>query len=249
MYGLMAQVYDRLMADVDYDGWLSFTEQAFVNVQAQPKTVLDLACGTGAVTSRLLQRGYQVIGVDISPEMLAVCADRNMPYLESSQLLLLAQDMRKLGMPRSVDAVVCFLDSLNYLDSLTELQRVFKRISGVLAPGGVLVADLHTEYKLAALVGNETFTEVQEDMAYIWSNNYHPDTRSVEMELTFFVSSDEGLYQRFEEFHRQMWFSLDEIRAAVSGAGFELQGIYADLTWQPPVEESERYFLVARLPK
>ncbi|MDD2421880.1 MAG: class I SAM-dependent methyltransferase, partial [Heliobacteriaceae bacterium] len=152
MYGALALIYDQLMAHVDYAGWVTFAEQAFTRYQVKPETVLDLACGTGGITSRLLAKGYQVTGVDISPDMLAVCADRNQQYLTTGKLALIAQDMRLVTLPRPVDAVVCFLDSLNYLASPADLQTVFQRIAQVLRPGGVLVADLHTEYKLATLV-------------------------------------------------------------------------------------------------
>lgn len=246
MYGALALIYDQLMAHVDYAGWVTFAEQAFTRYQVKPETVLDLACGTGGITSRLLAKGYQVTGVDISPDMLAVCADRNQQYLTTGKLALIAQDMRLVTLPRPVDAVVCFLDSLNYLASPADLQTVFQRIAQVLRPGGVLVADLHTEYKLATLVANTTFTEVDAELAYIWYNLYLPETKSVEMDLTFFVSRPTGFYQRFEEFHCQRWFSPAEITGALKIAGLEYLGLFADLKWEPPGPQAERYFLVAR---
>ncbi|MBM7866894.1 methyltransferase domain-containing protein [Heliobacterium gestii] len=246
MYELLAGVYDRLMADVNYDEWVDFTEGVFARFGLRPATVLDLACGTGAITERLLKRGYRVVGVDLSPDMLAVCADRQEEYLERGQLLLLNQDMRRLEYPRQADAIVCFLDGLNYLPSKEDLTQTLKGVAAALAPGGVLVADLHTEHKLATVLGNETFTEVREDLAYIWSNDYDADTRTVEMNLLFFVSRPDGLYERFEESHYQIWHTREEIESAVVQAGLTVEGLYGDLAGNAPTATSERFYLVAR---
>ncbi|ABZ85211.1 methyltransferase, putative [Heliomicrobium modesticaldum Ice1] len=246
MYELLAGVYDRLMADVNYDDWVDFTEGVFSRYGLQPVTVLDLACGTGAITERLLKRGYRVVGVDLSPDMLAVCADRHEEYLERGQLLLLNQDMRRLEYPRQVEAIVCFLDGLNYLASVEDLTQTLSRVAKTLAPGGVLVADLHTEHKLSTVLGNETFTEIREDLAYIWSNYYSPVTRMVEMDLLFFVARPDGLYERFEESHYQVWFSRDEIESAVAAAGLTLEGFYGDLDGNAPADTSDRIYIVAR---
>ncbi|KAB2952317.1 class I SAM-dependent methyltransferase [Heliorestis acidaminivorans] len=246
MYRSFAAYYDRLMADVDYDSWINFAEQAFALAPKRPQQILDLACGTGAITKRLLDRGYDVVGVDLSPEMLALSADCNQSYLEASRLLLLAQDMRRLELPFTVDAVVSFLDSLNYLESYKELAQVFERISRVLAEGGIFVADLHTEHKLSTMVGNDVFYEVSDDMAYLWLNHYDAEQRAVEMELTFFVARENGLYERFEEFHRQQCFSQEEIEKALTEAGLDIIGIYGDLKGGSLEENSERYFVVAQ---
>ncbi|MTV48013.1 methyltransferase domain-containing protein [Heliobacillus mobilis] len=248
MYELMAGVYDRLMADVNYEDWIEFTEKAFRRFGLQPKTVIDLACGTGAITERLLKRGYKTVGIDMSPDMLALCADRLEEYLETSQLLLLCQDMRQLEYPRKVDAIVCFLDSLNYLESANDLNWVMTRVAQVLNPGGLFVADLHSEHKLAQVLGNESFTEIQQDLAYFWSNNYVLNERAVEMDLVFFVARPDGLYERFEESHRQVWYTTEEIESAVKDAQLELVGLYGDVNGNPPLVNSERYYLIARKP-
>ncbi|QGG47235.1 class I SAM-dependent DNA methyltransferase [Heliorestis convoluta] len=246
MYESFAAFYDRLMVDVDYDGRMDFTEKAFTLSPQKPRRVLDLACGTGAMTKRLLERGYDVIGVDLSPDMLTIAADRNQSFLEDSRLVLLSQDMRRLEMPFQVDAILSFLDSLNYLESYEELSQVLGRVAQVLVKDGLFIADLHTEYKLSTLVGNDVFYEVDDDLAYIWLNHYDETKRAVEMDLTFFVAREGGLYERFEEFHRQQAFSLEEIEKAVSESGLTLQGLYGDLQMNPLEKESERIFLIAQ---
>ncbi|MCW2277112.1 class I SAM-dependent DNA methyltransferase [Heliophilum fasciatum] len=246
MYQQMADVYDRLMSDVDYDGWMQFTEAALQKYNCRPRQILDLACGTGAMTGRLLQAGYRVIGADQSTEMLSVNANRHEDAMQGGQLLLIAQDMRKLELHAPVDAVVCYLDSFNYLTSDTDLQQTFQRIARCLKPGGLLLADMHSETKIAHVLGNETFTEVHDDLVYIWSNTYDADTRTVDMDLLFFVKQEKGLYERFEESHRQTWFSEATIKASLQKAGLPVRGFYGDKQGGPVTESTERYFFIAQ---
>lgn len=246
MYGEMALVYDRLMADVPYAHWIKFCCEAFKRYNLEPQTILDLACGSGSIAEGLLKEGYNVIGIDRSAEMLSVAAQRLEPWLDKGKLNLLQQDMRSFVLTKPVDAAVCFLDSLNYLSDSQSLCQTFQRAGMALVPGGLFIADLHTEHKLAFVVGDETFTEIQDDLAYIWDNAYDAENRTINMDLTFFVKGNEGLYRRFEETHQQRWFSTEEILLAVEAAKMRLIGLCADLTWEEPGPESERYFVIAQ---
>ena len=77
MYRDFAYVYDELMKDVDYDAWVDFIEKVFQTYQVRPERIVDLACGTGNITSRLASRGYMLTGVDISNEMLGIARENS----------------------------------------------------------------------------------------------------------------------------------------------------------------------------
>lgn len=75
-YDFLAGCYDRFTRDVDYTRWADYIQRQFDRRGLPGNTVLDLACGTGSLTWELARRGYEMIGVDLSPDMLAQAADK-----------------------------------------------------------------------------------------------------------------------------------------------------------------------------
>ena len=73
-YRNLAASYDRLTNDVDYKATVEFYMQILAREGVNPRTVIDLACGTGSVTEILAKKGYPVLGVDMSEEMLTEAA-------------------------------------------------------------------------------------------------------------------------------------------------------------------------------
>ena len=134
-YTVLAQYYDQLTGDVEYERWADYLQKHF-DRHSQPITsVAELACGTGSLARILAQRGYRVTAVDISPDMLSVAADK----CEGLDVLLLCQDMAKLKLLSPVDAVVCCLDSVNYVTRPAQLQKAFQQVFRALKPGGLFL--------------------------------------------------------------------------------------------------------------
>ena len=129
-YNVIASVYDKLNSDIDYGKWADFIEKIFDKYLAErPEIVLDLACGTGSMTAELARRGYDMIGVDGSEEMLSVASERayvNFGEADEYRLpiLYLLQDMRSFELYGTVGAVVCCLDSINYLTGEGDLEKM-----------------------------------------------------------------------------------------------------------------------------
>ncbi len=191
-YRAIASAYDRLNAEVDYEAWSAFIEAVFDRyLPARPQIVLDLACGTGRMTFPLADRGYDMIGIDGSADMLAEATDKNnartdrlfetvcarlgvdpdgedtdaaMAVLaETPTPLFLQQDMRDFELYGTVDAAVCCLDSLNYLTGDGDLLACLKNIYLYLAPGGLLVFDVNSPYKFAHIYGQCAYVLEDED--------------------------------------------------------------------------------------
>ncbi|MBE6652716.1 MAG: class I SAM-dependent methyltransferase [Ruminococcaceae bacterium] len=185
-YRAIATAYDRFNADVDYEGWSDFIEACFDRyLPARPQIVLDLACGTGRMTFPLADRGYDMIGIDGSADMLAEAYEKNaertdrlfdeacarlgidpdgldtdaaMEELAKHPApLFLQQDMRDFELYGTVDATVCCLDSLNYLCGDGDLLTCLKCIHLYLAPGGLLAFDINSPYKFAHTYGNNAY--------------------------------------------------------------------------------------------
>jgi len=243
MYSDFAYVYDRLTKDIDYSKMADYIEVLFSEyATVKPKLLLDLACGTGSLTLELARRGYDMIGIDSSADMLN-CALEKSAGLEVSPLWV-CQDMRSFELYGTVDAVVCTLDSLNYITDYSDLKSVFGLVKNYLNPGGLFIFDINTPYKFENILRDNFFYEIGEDITYIWQNSYDPATGICTFDLTFFVRESGELYRRLEEEQQQRAWSFEEIKAALGESGLKLIDILEQYTLNPPDEKSERCFFV-----
>ena len=275
-YEVLAGYYDELMEEIDYDSWCDYVlglvapestslttsgsvvagvSQPGVFTAANPNKhdkkgprVLDLACGTGQFSYRLNQRGFEVTAVDISSEMLAVAEAKARSL--GLKISFFRQDMRYLQLPESYDLVICLCDSLNYLLQLEDVAATFNAVARVLKPGGHFIFDLNTEHKLATVYGDNTYAADLGNYAYIWENEYQPETKLCYMDLAFFVPAlapkrserewETPLFERLTESHVQRAFLPEEIEDLVETVGLKLLGQYGDLTLVPPNPTTER---------
>ena len=131
-YEALAGTYDALTGDVGYEKRADYLEKLFKKSHIPVHTVLDLACGTGTMTWILTGRGYELIGVDGSEEMLAAAMSKS-GCVEGIAPVFLHQSMPKLDLYGTVDAAICCLDSLNYLtnpkDTTMAPRPRFKKIA------------------------------------------------------------------------------------------------------------------------
>ncbi len=235
-YGRFASVYDKMMHDVDRNAWVSYLDGFLKNNGAID--VLDCACGTGAMTIRLRKLGYNVIGSDISTEMLFEA--RNNALNEGvKDIVFIQEDMTKLNLHKPVDAVVSACDGLNYLTSRKDVSSFFKHAALCLKQKGLLLFDISSPYKFRSVLADNTFTEETDDYAYIWKNNFDSKTRLCEMNLTVFLKNGSH-YDRFSESHLQRSHSVDELTKSLAEAGFTKVSVYDAFTRDPVRPYSER---------
>ena len=239
-YSAFAAGYDRMMGDVDYDGWANYID-SFLK-EAGAKTILECACGTGSLTVRLGRMGYAVTGSDLSEDMLMVARQKALDGGLRS-LPFVCQDMRRIALHKPVDAVVCACDGVNYL--LVGAEDFFRAAYTALKPGGILLFDVSSAYKLSATLANNTFAATGEDWAYIWENAWHPRLSRVDMALTGFLKQGAD-YARFEEHHSQRAYTEDELRSSLVSSGFGDIQVYEAFTREAPSATAERLQFVAR---
>lgn len=240
-YTSFAEVYDMFMDNVPYEEWSRYLMELLKEYRIEEGVVCELGCGTGKMTRLLADAGYDMIGVDMSEDMLAIASMEN-----PQQILYLCQDMRELELYRTVAAVVSVCDSMNYLLEEEDLLEVFQRVNEYLEPGGVFLFDLNTIYKYETLLGETTICENRPEGSFIWENYYDEEEQINEYDLTLFIQEKENLYRKFEETHYQRGYSLEKIRTLLEEAGMEFVTAYDACTKNPPREDSERIYIVAR---
>ncbi len=239
-YSAFAAGYDRMMGDVDYDGWANYIH-GFLQ-EAGARSVLECACGTGSITVRLGRMGYQITGSDLSEDMLMVARQKALDAGLRS-LPFVRQDMRHIALHKPVDAVISACDGVNYL--LDGAEDFFLAAYKALNPGGLLLFDVSSAYKLSTILGNNTFAATGDDWAYIWENQYHPRLSRMDMLLTGFLKQGTG-YARFEEQHSQRAYGAEEVRTALKSCGFGDIQVYGAFTRQGPTPTTERLQFTAR---
>ena len=247
-----AFLYDRLMDDMPYDRWQQFVREACSRYGLEPRTIVDLACGTGRHAIALAQSGCQVIGIDLSEHMLAVAqeqAERVAPAIQTSggSVRWLKQDMRGWDIARPVDAVICLCDGINYLLSEEDVRAVLGRTSEGLREGGLFVFDVLTARQYEDYAAGQPYTYDDEDLAYIWYSDWDAEERIITHELTIFFRED-GSSERFlrtSETHRQRAYELEELKEWLREAGFSRIEGFADFTWKPVAADTGRMFVCA----
>jgi ubiquinone/menaquinone biosynthesis C-methylase UbiE len=244
-YTQFADLYDTLMSDVDYDRWASYLDILLTTHAegADMRLILDAACGTGAMTLRLKQRGYDMVGSDISEDMLRIAQQHAME--QGVRVPFVCQDMRSLSAHRPADAVLACCDAVNYLTSLEDVGAFFAAAYRVLKPAGLLLFDISSAYKLENILGEHTYGEDQCDCTYLWQNVFDPVSRLIEMDLVFFVREGDK-YRRFDEVHVQRAHSVREINDLLIQNGFSVLGVLDAMTTSSATETSERMQWVAR---
>ncbi len=247
MYGSFASVYDRLMADVDYDAWSAFYREMLASSGVPDGgTVLEAACGTGSMTVRL-GKHYSLLPGDLSQEMLSRAALKAREH--GLTLPFLRQDMRQLRVHRPVDAVVTACDGVNYLLKKEDLKRFLRSAFTVLRPGGALLFDVSSAYKLREVLGNTPRMLREEDVCYFWENRWSERYQRLAMRLSIFLGRPDGAWELIEEEQAQRAWGEEEILQALKEEGFERIRCYGARNMAPPRRGEERLHFAAKKPK
>lgn len=245
-YSDFASVYDILMDNVPYEEWAEYLYRQFRKYQITDGLLLDLGCGTGSMTEQMAARGYDMIGVDLSEEMLEVALDKK--YESGHDILYLQQDMREFELYGTVRGIYSVCDSVNYILEKEDLTRTFYWVNNYLDPEGIFVFDFNTEYKYREVIGRRTIAENRDECSFIWENYYNHTSMINEYELTLFVREDEeaSLYRKYQESHFQKAYTLREMRGLLEKAGLKFVAAYDAYTKKAPMYTSERITVIAR---
>lgn len=243
-YTSFASVYDTFMDNIPYEEWAEYLSRLLAEHEVTDGIVLDLGCGTGTLTELMAARGFDMIGVDYSEEMLEIAMEKR---AESGRdILYLLQDMREFELYGTVRAVISICDSLNYITEEEELEEVFRLVNNYLDPEGVFIFDFNTVYKYREILGDQTIAESREDCSFIWDNYYYEEEQINEYELSLFLQEEGNLYRKYVETHYQKGYELETIKSLLEKSGMKFVTAYDAFTRNPPTKESERVYVIAR---
>ena len=241
-YKNLAASYDRLTNDVDYADWVDFAHAILEKEGLKPRTVADLACGTGSATYLLAQKGYRVTAVDLSEDMLTQAMDKcaDLDTLPT----FVHQNLAQLRLPRAVDMAVCFLDSLDYILDPADCEAAIRRTYKALNPGGIFIFDVNTPEKLHSMDG-QVFLDEDDDVYCVWRGEFDEETNICSYGMDLFQREGEVWHRSFEE-HREYAYSIEQLTRFLKDAGFMGIEVYADRQFCAPREGEQRVWFKAR---
>jgi len=241
-YHELAMSYDRLTNDVDYAATVDFYMQILQREGLVPRTAVDLACGTGSVAILLAEMGMQVVGVDMSEEMLCQ-ANQKAQELENPPIFV-CQQLQQLRLPRGVDLAVCALDSLDYITDPEDCREAIRRVYRVLNPGGCFIFDVNTPQKLRAM-DDQIFLDEDDDVYCVWRGEFDEQTNICTYAMDLFQRQGDVWMRSFEE-HKEYAYSAQQLTGYLRQAGFTRIEVYADRRFVQPGPNEQRIYLKAR---
>lgn len=249
IYSSIAGVYDLLNDGIDYGAWADFISETVKKYSGFPvKLMLDLGCGTGKMTFALRERGYDMTGVDISPEMLAeaeeICREKNI-----GDILWLCQDMTEFELYGTVDAAVCCLDGINHLTGAGQAEKCLSLVHNYLVPNGIFIFDLNTPKKFREVYGQRDYILEDDGVLLAWQNDYNEKTKICDFYITKFSELPDGTYAREDSRQRERCYTERSIKNLLSKTGFELLFISSDFSDRAALPDADRWYVAARCVK
>ena len=241
-YHALAASYDRLTNDVNYEATMEFYMQILAKEGLCPRTAVDLACGTGSVTKLLAEKGYDVISVDMSEEMLTQAVQKVQDMQNPPRFI--CQPLQRLQLPRGVDLAVCALDSLDYITDPADCAEAIRRVYKVLNPGGIFIFDVNTPEKLRAMDG-QVFLDEDDDVYCVWRGEFDENTNICTYAMDLFQRSGD-IWERSYEEHCEYAYSEIWLRDHLKAAGFTHIEVYADRKFENPGTGEQRIYFKAR---
>lgn len=212
MYKEFAYIYDKLTFDIDYEEYSEVIKKELKKLDIKPESILELGIGSGNMTKYFYNASINYTGVDLSKEMLKICADK------FPNISIINEDLCQLELTKNYDFIFSTLDTINYILDSEKLQNLFSNINENCT--GVFMFDVNTPYKLIEVMGNNHFVYEYEDIFYTWVNQYYEEDNLIDFYIDFFVKNQDNSYKRIRETQTEKVYSLDALRFMLYNSGF-----------------------------
>lgn len=241
-YKEFSYYYDYFNYTADYDVLADKIHSWASAEKLDGKIACDLGCGTGELAIRLSEKGWDVIAVDCSEEMLDVFMDKR-EELGYYNILILNQDITQLDMYGTVDLFTCTFDTVNHLDKADSVQKLFDKVSLFMHPDGVFIFDMNTEYKHRHILGNNRFDFDEEEADCIWQNNLDENNKRTKVSIKI---NDKQSGESYSEEFYECFYSLEDIENMLKKAGLSVCRIVDGENFGDVTQTSQRYLFMVK---
>ena len=252
-YTRFAEVYDLMGGDRFSEQMVEYTFSLLKKFRYQPRTILDLCCGTGTAAIMFTEQGYDVTGLDGSEYMLTAARYKakkkklKIPFYHQ-KLPDFKIRQKKSKEPLKFDLITCFYDSLNYLLEEDQLAAAFRNVNRHLTEDGLFIFDMNTFRALKYIWGAKTYADSLDDIAWIWKTITYDRARLTDLRAIFFLEKG-NRWERFEELHTERAYSNSTIRKCLRHSGFEIPGFYDCFKNRKPTAKTTRIAVAAKKTK
>lgn len=251
VFGNYARYYDLLYRDKDYDGEAQFVGQLLQSAP-ETKTVLELGCGTGTHAILLAKAGYQVHGIDLSPQMLQRATERLscLPTELVSRLKFSQGDIRTIRLEQQFDTVLSLFHVMSYQTTNEDLLAALATAKSHLKPGGILIFDCW--YGPAVLsdrpiVRIKRLEDEEISVVRIAQPTMYPNENLVDVNYQVFIKQKStGSVEELQETHRMRYLFKPEVSLLFSQSGFEYVESLEWMTNREPGFDTWGVYFVAR---
>jgi SAM-dependent methyltransferase len=249
-YTRLAEIWDEIGQDRFSARMVDYTFQILKRKNFQPRSALDLCCGTGTAAIRFARKGWEVYGLDGSADMLRLAAMKIRK--ERVKVNLIHQRLPEfeirhtggLGL-KMFDLVTSYYDSLNYLLKEEELSACFRNLNRHLNPNGLFIFDMNTKEALKCLWGDKVYARSYDNVAWIWQSLFYERASQADLRAVCFVRKGK-LWERFEEVHTEKAYPTGDLKRLLRQAGFQIEHLYDCFRFVKPKRGAYRIAVVAR---
>ena len=244
-YDIFSSVYDILTENVEYER-ISHKICSLLHKNGVDRgLLLDLGCGTGTLSFLLEQKGFDIIGVDASEDMLSVANEKK--YEDDSSALFLCQKAEELDLFGTIQCAVSTLDTFNHIDSIEKIEKAISLVSLFMDMNGIFIFDMNTPYKHKEILGNNTFVYDMDEVYCVWQNSYDENAEKTDIDLDFFIKNeDDDYFERYSESFSEYVYDINEIISIIKKCGFTLLDTTDDYSDNPVSDTTERITFICK---
>ena len=227
-YHYLAPYYDYMLKHVDYTIWYHYLRMIMCRYINNPRTVLELGCGTGKFGPKFSMDDYEIYGMDKSLEMLKIAKLRAFKNYH-----IFCGDIKNFALSKTIDFIFSVHDTFNYLLDYEDIVRALHCVRNCMNNSSIFLFDLTTEYNIKKNFHNKLLTFHIKETDIQWYNEYDEHSKILYSKLMFATSKN-----TLVEEHLQRLYTVDEVLPLIEQCGLAVVDIVGDYTLKPPHEET-----------
>lgn len=248
-YSILADIYDIVMSDVDYETWADYLDEIILMHQPTARSILELACGTGTIALSLEEFDcYEITATDGSSDMIRIAQKKAAEV--NSEIDFFAMNFLNLTINKKFDVVYMVFDSINYLHTEAEILKLHQEVKKILNPGGIFVYDFTTprnSRNAIRFLNNESKTidnqfRYHRESSFNAKKRIHKNVFHIER-----LDQDSGeVIEKFEEQHQQKIYTMSEMEEIIKKTDFSMLQAYDGFKLEPAHRNSLRVTMVLK---